>query len=207
MKRTIFFYLFLLLLADPALAQNRFKLGLKAGLSTSQVHGDTYSGFHKAGLDAGLTLNGKINEKWSAQFEMLYVQKGSKHQGDITQGDYSFYLMKLSYVEVPILFEYKLKKFVFELGPGFGYLASAKEYDFNGPIRKAAPFKSMEISGSLGVNYMLWKRLGVNWRYTNSLLPIRVFELPNVNIPYDAGQRNNVLSFTLTYVFGNQDAE
>jgi hypothetical protein len=190
------------------MAQNRFHAGLKAGLSTSQVHGDTYSGFNKAGLDGGLVLNGRINDKWSGQFEMLYIQKGSKHDGDIAQNDFTYYKMKLSYLEVPVVFQYYLKNFSFELGPSFGYLISAKEYDLYGQLDdSASPFKPMEVAACVGFNYMVHRKIGMNIRYSNSVLPIRTFNRSGLTIPFDAGQRNNVLAFTLTYLFGKKDGE
>lgn len=188
-------------------AQDRFKAGLKLGISTTQVHGDTYTGFDKAGLAGGAFVTAKINEKWSASFEMLYVQKGSKHNANPEAGDFTFYLMKLEYLEVPILFQYHLKKFTFELGPGIGYLIRSQEFDFYGPFPPAAPFQKYEASASIGVSYTFFKRLGINWRYTNSILPIRVFSNPAVAATYNPGQRNNVLAFTLNYTFGKTDGE
>jgi len=141
--------LFIFLFANILHAQNRFKVGLKVGISTSQVHGDTYEGFHKFGFDGGATLNAKINEKWKAQFEILFVQKGSKFIGDANKGDLRFYLMQLNYIEVPILFQYEHKKFVLEIGPGVGYLINSKEYDQNGEVINGIPFYPMEVSGSI----------------------------------------------------------
>lgn len=196
----------LLLLSISVSAQQRFRPGIRAGISTSQVEGDTYAGFNKFGLDAGLMLNAKLNEKWSAQFELAFVQKGSKHNANPDQGDYRYYRMQLNYIEVPILVQYQLKKFTFDLGPGFGYLINHHEDDFWGPITNPEPFKSIEISASVGVSYTIYNNLGATWRYSNSLLPIRTFSNPGVAATYNPGQRNNVMSFTLTYIFGKNDA-
>lgn len=204
MKKLIFILFFLITGIYTTQAQSRFRAGLKAGIATSQVHGDTYTGFHKFGFDGGATLNAKINEKWKAQFEILFVQKGSKHIGDANKGDFSFYLMHLNYVEVPILFQYQHKKFVFEIGPGIGYLISSKEADNNGDVINGIPFYSTEVSGSIGINYMIYKNFGINWRFTNSISPIRKFA-SGASTVSNPGQRNNVLAFTLTYTFGNAE--
>ena len=205
-QKVIYIFIFLLAFTFTSLAQSRFRAGLKAGISTSQVHGDLYTGFHKFGFDGGATLNAKINEKWKAQFEILFVQKGSKHIGDVNKGDFSFYLMQLNYVEVPILFQYQHKKFVFEIGPGIGYLISSKEADHNGDVINGIPFYSTEVSGSIGINYQIYKNWGINWRFTNSISPIRKFA-SGASTVSNPGQRNNVLAFTLTYTFGNATAE
>lgn len=206
MKRILFIALFLVCSTYQSSAQERFKAGLKAGISTSQVDGDTYGGFDKAGFDGGASIHLKFNEKWSAQFEMQFLQKGSKHVGDANKGDYSFYLMQLNYIEVPLLVQYTQKKFTFEAGPGFAYLISGKEYDGVGLIEKALPFNKTEINASIGINYKVYKNFGINWRFTNSLLPIRGY-YSGAKTVYNPGQRNNVISFTLTYTFGSAESQ
>jgi hypothetical protein len=204
MKKNKLLFIFLFFVLNVS-AQNRFKPGLKLGLSTSQVAGDTYAGFNKAGLDGGATLTGKLNEKLSAQFEILFVQKGSKHVGDYTKGDYSFYLMRLNYIEVPVLLEYHQKKFTFEVGPGFGYLINSKEEDNTGVLLNTIPFYKTEVSGSIGLSYSIYKNWNVSWRFTNSLSPIRRFA-SGASYWFNTGQKNNVLAFTLTYTFENSAA-
>jgi hypothetical protein len=185
-------------------AQQRFKAGVKAGLSTSQVEGDTYGGFDKAGFDGGIFIRGKINEKWTGQMEMIFIQKGSKHNSDPDNGDFSYYYLGLNYIEVPLLFQYHQKKFTFEVGPYFGYLISNKEYNEYGEVYKPLPFNSKEVGAGLGISYDLLKNLSINWRYSNSLLPIRDFQ-SGARRWNNPGQRNNVLAFTLNYRFVGKD--
>lgn len=206
MKKAFSILFVLSFLYFHAEAQSRFKAGLRLGMSTSQVEGDTYGGFDKFGLDGGATLHAKLNEKWGAQFEILFVQKGSKHIGDVAKGDYSFYLMQLNYVEVPLLLQYRQKKITFEFGPGIGYLINSKEYDTGGEVMNAIPFYTTEVSGNLGINYQVYKNFGITWRFTNSLLPIRKYA-SGASFWFNPGQRNNVLAFTLTYTFGNAEPE
>ena len=206
MKKITYLFTFLFAFIFSGEAQNRFNAGLKLGISTSQVEGDTYGGFNKAGIVGGATITAKLNEKWNAQFEMLFVQKGSKFVGDASKGDNRFYVMQLNYLEVPLLFQYKQKKFIFEIGPGFAYLISGKEYDFYGVIQNTIPFHKTEINASIGVNYIIYKNLGINWRFTNSILPIRGFS-SGASTWYNPGQRNNVITFTATYIFRSAESE
>jgi hypothetical protein len=185
-------------------AQQRFKVGVKAGLSTSQVDGDTYGGYNKAGFDGGIFVTGKINEKWTGQFEMIFIQKGSKHNSDPENGDVSYYYLGLNYLEVPVLFQYHQKKFTFEVGPSFGYLINNTEYNEYGKVYMPVPFHSTEIGGGIGISYSLTKNLLINWRYSYSLLPIRKFQ-SGVSRWNNPGQRNNVLAFTLYYRFGGKN--
>lgn len=201
MKKVVFIFIAVLGLVFNSVAQDRFRVGLKAGLSTSQVEGDSYGGFHKAGAAGGIFVNAKFREKWTAQMEMIFIQKGSKHVGDPENGDGTYYYMGLNYIEVPVLFQYHQKKFTFEIGPGFGYLISSSEYNQDGQLYNPLPFHSTEISGSIGVSFELFKNTFINWRYSNSLIPIRGYRSGQSRW-YNPGQRNNVLAFTLMYQFG-----
>lgn len=195
-----------LLLTLGLSAQKRFTVGVKAGLSTSQVEGDTYGGFDKAGFVGGIYVTGKINEKWTSTMEMIFIQKGSKHNSDPDNGDYSYYYLGLNYIEVPLLLQYHQKKFTFEAGPAFGYLISNSEFNEFGEVFMPVPFETTEISAGFGITYRIINNLSMNWRYTNSLLPIRQYQsgATRWNNP---GQRNNVLAFTLTYEFRGKDAK
>jgi hypothetical protein len=206
MKNAIF--ICFLLFSISIKAQKRFVAGVKAGLSTSQVAGDTYGGFHKAGGAGGIFVTGMLNEKWTAQLEMIFIQKGSKYTGNPDIGDYSYYNLRLNYLEVPLLFQFHQKKFTFELGPSFGYLISSQEdyYLNNGPAFNPYSFKNTEIGAGAGIEYRLIKNLFINWRYSNSILAIRKYT-PATRTRYIPGQRNNVLAFTLTYRFAGKDAE
>ncbi|OFY84635.1 MAG: hypothetical protein A3F72_01370 [Bacteroidetes bacterium RIFCSPLOWO2_12_FULL_35_15] len=206
MRKIIFIAVLFFLIGSETKAQQRFKAGLKVGLSTSQVAGDTYSGFHQAGFDGGGFVNGKLSEKWTAQFEIIYIQKGSKHRPDPDKGDLSSYFLRLDYVEVPVLFQYHQQKFTFEAGPGFGYLVKVKEVNDYGEITGDRPFFKTEASFNLGISYTIYKNLAMNWRYCNSFLAIRK-HASGASRWYNPGQINNVLAFTLTYQFGTNESE
>lgn len=203
MKNTLLFFC-CFLFSISLISQNVFKAGIKIGMSTSQVAGDTYSGFNKAGLAGGGFVRTKLSENWTFQFEMLYIQKGSKHIGNPEAGDLSFYLMKLNYIEVPLLFQYQNKKFTFKAGPGIGYLTSYKEFDTFGEITGLRPFNTTEVSMNVGISYNLFKNLEIDWRYTNSLNAIRA-HTSGAAFWWNPGQQNNVLAFTLSYWFGSDE--
>ena len=187
-------------------AQQRFKAGLKAGLSASQVAGDTYAGYDKAGFDGGAFVTGKLNEKWSAQFEIIYIQKGSRHNSNPDKGDMTFYLLQLNYIEVPLLFQYHQKKFTFEFGPSFGYLQKEREYNEYAELTGIRPFYKTETSYNIGISRTLYKNFSINWRFSNSFLAIRK-HASGASTWYNPGQRNHVLAFTLTYLFGSGETE
>lgn len=206
MKFCICLLLFLALYTIPLSAQQRFKAGVKAGVSTSQVAGDTYSGYNKAGFAGGALVTTTFGEKWTGQFEIMYVQKGSRHNGDSEKGDYNYYFLKLDYIEVPLLLQYHQGKFTYEAGPGIGFLIGEEEqFNFQN-LTGNNPFNKNEITINLGINYTIFNNLGINWRFNHSLTAIRA-HASGATRWYNPGQMNNVLAFTLTYRFGGKDAE
>lgn len=193
-----FLLFFLLTITSVSIAQNRFVPGVKLGLSASQVSGDNLAGFNKVGLIGGLTLTTKFNNKWSTQLEMIYLQKGSKAINKPSTVNYQYYLLQLNYIEVPILLQYHQKKFTFEAGPGFGYLVREKEYNAFEEITGIRPFNKSEIAINLGVNYLLFNKFDIGWRYSNSISSIRS-HVSGARVWYNLGQQNTVMAFTLTY--------
>ncbi|MDQ3049226.1 MAG: PorT family protein [Bacteroidota bacterium] len=206
MKKLFILTVIFLICINTIDAQKRFLAGIKGGLSTSQVAGDTYTGFDKVGLIGGGFVRAKLNEKWTTQFEIIYIQKGSKHNSNPEVGDFDFYLLRLNYIEVPVLFQYHQKKFTFEAGPGFGYLQKVEEFDEFGVYISRQPFINTEISFNFGISYNLFNNFDVTWRYTNSLNALRR-HVSGARRWYNPGQQNNVLSFTLSYHFGKANAE
>ncbi|MFQ3326732.1 MAG: hypothetical protein ACI8YC_001371, partial [Salibacteraceae bacterium] len=55
-----------------------FKAGIKAGINTSQMDGDGYAGFNKINQQAGFFLQKTLKNNAQIQFEIIYIQKGSR---------------------------------------------------------------------------------------------------------------------------------
>lgn len=217
MKWTFVSLTALLLFSSFAFAQ-RFKAGAFAGIATSQVHGDTYSGFNKAGLYVGASLAKKhsAESKWESLFEITYIQKGSRKLSNPSKGDFKSYYLDLDYTEVPALLRYHFSltdttrrassNFFIEGGFSFGALVNYKEKDENGIITGGIPFEKYDISTVFGLSYSLRKNISFNIRTVNSFLPVRKFNIP-IYYPrwflnlFNRGYYNNVLAFTLRYQF------
>jgi hypothetical protein len=205
MKKSFFILIFISAVYSCD-AQQRFRAGAKLGLSTSQVDGDTYSGYNKAGVDGGIFVNSKLTTKWTAQMEMIFIQKGSKHVGNRDNGDYSDYLLQLNYIEVPVLFQYHMKKISVETGLSFAYLINEREYNTFQELTGLRPHSKIDGDYDLGFTYTIFKNLDINWRYSYSFLSIRNY-VSGAKRWYNPGERNNVLAFTLTYTFGGARTE
>ncbi len=143
------------------------------GLSGTQVQGDGLGGFDKLGLMAGI---GVEMDAWKHRlgFEMNLVQKGSKRDPNPEAGDREKYKMSLTYIQVPLYFNYRIsEKFSALVGPAIGVLVGSKEEDLYGEYDSDPPFDPIEFSGILGAQYHLSKSFSAEVRLDQSLLPIR----------------------------------
>jgi len=199
-------YFFCIYFTTFSVAQNKFKAGIVAGLSASQVHGDTYSGFDKAGLYTGGFVKLDFNEKWTAQLELDYIQKGSRKNPDPEKGDYVLFLLKVNYIEAPILLQWKHKQFGFEIGASYGALVNSKEANQFGPVQNTIPLQKGDVSALYGFNYYIKEHFVVNVRNSNSILPIRKFDVPvyyqrKLSNWFNKGMYNTVMIIALQYQF------
>ena len=199
MKQTCLVVIFVWLSLDASLAQP-FRGGVAAGLVGSQVAGDTYSGFHKPGAYASVWVSLAAGEHSSFQTEISYFQKGSRHNPDEKRQDYTLYLMRLGYIEMPFLYRYQLKnKLSLEAGPSFSYLLhSYEELDYQQVSYGA--FSVFNPSFTAGVSYPITEKISAHFRMNSSLLSIRKYELSGaVYRLFDHGQYNDCILFFLSY--------
>ncbi len=194
------FTLTLLILSSNLFSQT-FGGGVMAGLSASQLDGDNWGGYSKAGLNFGIYTNTALNKYVDAQLEIRYVQKGSKSD---TKDKSVYYLSKLNYVELPLFLKYRfLDKFSANIGLAAGYLQSSTEdKDGVGDLPADPEFNKFEFSGLAGVEYEIIKNFYFNVRFNYSILPVRSHP-GDQTFFLDKGQYNNVLTFSIHYQIAN----
>lgn len=200
MKYKILFFFFFLY-SFNAYTQS-FKAGFQLGMTATQVDGDKSAGYNKPGFFGGIFVNRPLENNKAWQLEMNFIQKGSRINVDPNSANPQTYLMRLNYLEVPVLFQKKIKKnFGFEAGGSAGYLISAKEYDMGYLMDESAlpTFRKFEISGIAGMTYILTSKLIFHFRFQYSLTSIRPYDDSYVYM--DGGQYNNVLCMSLLYKF------
>jgi hypothetical protein len=176
-------------------AQN-FGGGLIAGASTSQVAGDMLGGFNKIGLLAGVYTNLKIKEDLQLQLEIIYIEKGSRnpnlHKNTIQE-------ITLSYVEIPISINLQQKENLgIELGILPAFIMSSKMNDYFSEIEINPSFEKYDFGIFAGINYHLSKKIILNSRISNSIIPIRPHVSGATN-GWNKGQYNTVLNFAIHY--------
>jgi hypothetical protein len=176
-------------------AQN-FGGGIIAGASTSQVAGDMLGGFNKIGLLAGVYTNLKIKEDLQLQLEIIYIEKGSRnpnlHKNTIQE-------ITLSYVEIPISINLQQKENLgIELGILPAFIMSSKMNDYFSEIEINPSFEKYDFGIFAGINYHLSKKIILNSRISNSIIPIRPHVSGATN-GWNKGQYNTVLNFAIHY--------
>lgn len=191
MKR--FFPILFVLFSTSLVKAQEFNGGILLGGSFSQIDGDTFSGYNKSGVTGGFYVNRFFQEKLSAQFSLIYSEKGSYEDNDDIN-----YKCKLQYMELPLTLRYyHYKKVDFEAGFSLGYLIKQSEY-FDGYIdENTLPFHKFDLSSIFGMNYKFTEKLQLGFHLNYSLLIVRHFSENNSTM--EKGQRNNTLSFYLAY--------
>lgn len=196
----IFLVLSIFFFSSPTHAQ-KFKAGLFLGISSSQVSGDQLSGFNKPGWYGGGFVNTPLGEKTSAQMEISFIGKGSRPTSEQANALPDNRYPTLNYVEVPVLFIYKVKSSItVEGGAAFGVLVYSREEDFYAERAIVRPYNSTEFSFLFGVGYALSEKVSLNSRLDNSILPIRE-HASGGTYGLNQGQYNTAITFSLRYHF------
>ena len=149
--------------------------GFAIGGTTSQIDGDHNNGFHKVGLTGGAFVGMEINDIFDAQFEIKYIQKGSKSSAD----DPEQFTIRLDYIELPLIASAnlgflsingnKLDWISFEAGASVDVLAYTNQKN-NGANEDSNRWKRLCVNGILGVKFnVLEKKLQIGTRVITSI--------------------------------------
>jgi len=210
MNRFLFILAFIII--TIGLSAQEFRAGPLLGVSFSQVDGDNYAGYNKAGINLGAFVSRRISEQWEVQFDISYMQKGSREAPKPDKGKYDDYKIALSYIQFPVVARYQYKKFSIEGGLSIGALISDVEEIDGTPIQDIpshdpVPFQTMEYATVFGLNYHVSERLWINARWMYSINRIRIpydGEIPVYNpkphwLSRKPGQYNNNFIVTAYY--------
>ncbi len=203
MRAQVFILLFSFIFsASSAIAQD-FHAGFIAGVNASQISGDGYGGFDKAGLLLGVYSEVSLSQDLKALLEINYSQKGSRRNPSTDQGITEFFLLRLDYVEIPLMLKYQKNKFEFEAGAYYSQLVNEYLEDENGEFEiptSLNQFKSSDIGGLAGLNYNFTDHLIMNWRFSTSFLPVREYDSGS-SFLFDNGMFHSYISISLRYEF------
>lgn len=151
--------------------QSPYRIGLKLGYSLHTLTGDLTMSSPGGNFLGGIWFQLKMNEKWTAQTELLLIDKGIG-----TLNGKSPHWVNLHYFEMPVLFQCHRKGVYIEFGPGLGYMLTNAEH-LNGnsspDLVFKYPFNKPEISFNLGIGCTLNEKWTLGLRLSHSLLPVR----------------------------------
>jgi len=186
--------LFFLLLSVISNAQ-RFKGGAVIGFNVSQIDGDFWSGYNKAGMVGGAYVYTEFSDRWGSQMEIRYSAKGSA----TSLNNPVHRKIRLQYIELPLLVTYDFfTHFQAQGGVSVGYLFNAAQNDGYG-YEDFDQFDQYEFALNIGVNYKVLKKLSANVRFSYSILPTYAL-YSGATLPY--AMFNNVLTFAIYYHIG-----
>lgn len=195
--------------------QRTFYGGLLFGVNLTQVDGDNYAGYHKAGLNAGGIVYMNLGEHIAPSLEILFSQKGSRgHKEQLSNTNtylIQHYDIKLNYAEVPIMLNYfDRRKSHFGAGFSYSQLISSQEtvvtpktgstsvFPDSIDLDKAYPFRKFDINFLISGSLHLYKGLFLDVRFQYSVIPIRKTIYPEFG---RAEQYNNLYAVRLKYLF------
>lgn len=182
----VFLFGILMLLPGETYSQNRFKAGIAAGMTASQLGGDSLSGYDKLGFSFGARLSYGVGKKYDLTMELLYSQRGSRESvGFSNSGPQS---TSLNYLEIPVYFTindwliesgnyYKVGLFG---GLTYAYLISVNT---SNPILsgRESEFQDHDIAARVGVYYAFTKNITFRTYYTDSFVKLIEGDLFNTD--------------------------
>ncbi|MCC6769192.1 MAG: PorT family protein [Bacteroidia bacterium] len=195
----------LLLLFTQQNHAQKFVGGAMAGINTSQITGDDLAGYDKLSPAAGLLLRLPFGEKWSVQMEIAYLGKGSRKNISPRDSVPTFYLLRLHYIEVPFMVQYKIRpKIELETGPSVGVLFKWYEEDtfgeLGGPYSSREHFKPLDISWGFGGTWWFKEKWGLNVRSLSTMFPVRNHDQKS-SYRLNRGQYSSSIMARLSYLF------
>lgn len=149
-----------------------YRAGLKLGYSFHTLTGDLTKSHPGGNLLGGFWFQLKMNKKWTAQTELLLLDKGI----GVQSGKRSPHHVNLHYFEIPVLFQYHRKNIYFEFGPGLGYMINYREHlygNLSPELVNNYPFSRSEVSFNVGTGCALNEKWTLGLRLSHSLLPVR----------------------------------
>lgn len=155
--------------------KHQYKFGLKSGLGMHTITGCPVKTHPKPALMGGMWVQIKISKSCTMQSELSIIGKGTAGDNQ-NKSNYGDYFLRLSYFEVPILFQYNKKNIYFEFGPALAALINTGEYTDRGAFpfqTDLYPFSNKDFTFNLGTGCVFNEKWFVGWRLIHSLLPVR----------------------------------
>ena len=154
MRKYIFFTSFLILSVFVVQAQQKNRIGFKAGVGfyrqNYKLNGKQEYRDFKPGIVVGIFKEINLNEFVNFQPELMFIGMGAKDGGNKYKSDY---------IALPMLFKFHGKKIGFVVGPQASLLINAKSNDeFGGTVDIKDKYKSIDLGLITGVELSFAKK-------------------------------------------------
>lgn len=145
--------------------------GFLAGLSTSQIDGDTQKDFDKLGLFSGVFVETGFAEVFGVKIELYYIAKGAKKNIDGVEE----FKTHLNYIEMPFFVKIgPLKKIELDLGIAVSYLISMKMLKYGEEVETSTlNMHNFDFNGIVSANYFFLPNMAFNFRVSYSIIPVK----------------------------------
>lgn len=124
-----------------------------------------------------------ISKQFAIQFEVLFNQKGGQSPIDpnLSNPMEAIWQYRLSYLSLPVMFQYKFGPISFEAGPEVGYLANFKTLRNNVVVDNAfSPFGDQPLDLALNAGFRFTvKKIFAEIRWSKSLTSIGEISFTN----------------------------
>ncbi len=188
-----------------AVVAQRFDAGLIAGFNGSQVEGDSFKGYNKAGILAGIFVQTDVAPAIIAGMEIKYSQKGSRKKHNPKQPEIEKYVMRLGYIDIPLFMGFRTHDRSMIIGGiAPGVLIHSKEIGSYGelPEEDRQDFNTFDLQPFVGFQFDFLERASVDLRLAISV--VKCSDKPAATEYYfHNGLFNNVISLAFYYNLGS----
>jgi hypothetical protein len=162
--------------------KNEAHYGLKAGINFAELWGKDAlpESDRKVGYSFGIYASYKIAKEWKIQPEVIWSLQGENSK---ESGRY-----KISYINIPIMFKWKSKKFYAEFGPQLGLLTINTAKSVPDDLR-IENFETFDFSLNAGLGYEIFEDWSIGARYVQGV----------TNIVRGRDLRNSVIYVGISY--------
>jgi hypothetical protein len=168
-------------------AQGETQIGIKAGITSSNINGTdvnqlSTNGSPSAlqGFNFGIFVNSKVGKNFWIKSELLTIQKGAVLQTKDASGTSTHSNFKSSYIDLyPISPTLHWKGFQVLAGPYVSMLLKSSIQDssvFGSPSNLSNYRQKLDAGIVLGAEYEFRERISIGVRYTKGFVPL--FEQP-----------------------------
>lgn len=165
-----------------ALSAQNFFGGLIAGGTMSQVGGDMRGGYNKLGIVGGAFAGLDLSEDLDVQLELKYIQKGSYSADMETWIAFDPFLIKLDYLDLPIVFGYNLNKInvndinlgwlKLEAGVSLDVLVNYRQEIRGDVVLASDPWNAVVFNTVVGARVSVKENIEIGLRAVNSMTSI-----------------------------------